>query len=66
MSKRRPLPFSDSQLHLIMTAARSIPPRSRALYLHSVSDLLDVDDVTDASVANAVSLVLCRLGADAA
>jgi hypothetical protein len=29
-----------------------------ANYLHSVRDLLDVDDVTDASVANAVSLVV--------
>jgi hypothetical protein len=65
MIKRRPLAFSDSQLQLIMTAAASIPPRLRALYLRSVSDLLAVDGVTDASVANAVSLVLCRLGAAA-
>jgi hypothetical protein len=66
MSKRRPLAFSDRQLQLIMTEAASVPPRSRSIYLRSVSDLLAVDDVTDASVANAVSLVRCRLGADAA
>ena len=66
MSKRRPLAFSDSQLQLIMTAAASIPPRLRSIYLRSVSDLLEFDEVTDAGVANAVSLVLCRLGADAA
>jgi hypothetical protein len=66
MSKRRPLAFSDSQLQLIMTAAASIPPRLRSIYLRSVSDLLAVDGVTDATVANAVSLVLCRLGAEAA
>jgi hypothetical protein len=58
--------LSDSQLQLIMSAAASIPQRLRAIYLRSVSELLEPDDVTDASVANAVSLVLCRLGADAA
>jgi len=58
-----PLGLSDTQLRLVMDAARQVPAEWRRRFLDGVIDrLLPLNRVTTEEVQHAVSQVLHRIG----
>ena len=68
MATRRPLALSDDQLAIVMDHATLVQPRWRQHYLRAVADVLEPlrNGIADSDVAAAASLVLGRMGSNAA
>ena len=68
MATRRPLALSDDQLGIVMSHAAQVQPRWRCQYLRAVADVLEPlrNGIADSDVAAAASLVLGRMGSNAA
>ena len=68
MATRRPLALSDDQLGIVMNHAAQVQPRWRQHYLRAVADVLEPlrNGLDDRDVAAAASLVLGRMGSNAA
>ena len=62
MTKPRPLALSDEQLALIQQGAKGVPPEWRDRFVDAVVDeSLLLDNITDADVNHAVTVVLLRI-----
>ena len=62
MTKPRPLALSHEQLALVQQGAKGVPPEWHDRFVDAVSDeLLLLDNITDADVNHAVTVVLLRI-----
>jgi hypothetical protein len=62
MTKPRPLALSDEQLALIQQGEKGVPPEWRDRFVDAVVDeSLLLDNITDADVNHAVTVVLLRI-----
>jgi len=53
--------LSDSQLQVVVQAARCLDPEKRSIYLQRVASILKFRPTTDRDVAEATQLALCGL-----
>jgi hypothetical protein len=62
MTKPRPLALSHERLALVQQGAKGVPPEWHDRFVDAVSDeLLLLDNITDADVNHAVTVVLLRI-----
>lgn len=58
----KPRPLSDEQLALVQQAAKGVPPEWHDRFVDAVVDeLRPLDNITDADVNGAVTVVLLRI-----